>query len=338
MAETMRAWQLARPGPLDETLSLSNTVPKPSANDLKAGQILIRTLSAGLNPVDYKLPGSGTLAKLILPFPKTPGLDVAGEVVAVGTGAEASVGDHVLGRCDPKRAGGALAEFTVLDADGFAVIPKDVDSDEAGGAGTAALTELQAIAPYVKPGDKIFINGGSGGTGTYGVQIAKLLGCHVTTTCSAEKAPLVKELGADVIIDYKTEDVEARLKQEGQVFKLALDNNGNNWTQRYQNCHNYLTPDGAFVLVGADVSGPEIAAMAMASILPGFLGGGKRKFVPFLAKNNKTDLNQLAEWMSQKKLKTIIEKSFEFEEVAEAYAHLKKGSSKGKVVVRVAKQ
>merc|ERR1719238_545022 len=106
----------------------------------------------------------------------------------------------------------------------IAPMPDGMQVDDMAGVGCTGLTMYQSIKPYVKEGDKIFINGGSGGTGIFGIQIAKALGCHVTTSCSGANVELCKGLGADEVLDYKSVDVVTALKEKGQVFSLVVDN------------------------------------------------------------------------------------------------------------------
>lgn len=336
MATTMRAWQLATPGPLEEVLKLVHNAEKPSM-PLQQGQILVKVVSAGLNPADYKMVEMGFASKAITSFPKTPGMDLSGRVVAVADDVtDAKVKDAVLVRLDPAKAHGSLSEYVVAEYNGYAVLPANFDLDHAAGASTTALTAYQSIKPYIQPGAKVFINGGSGGAGTYGIQIAKALGCHVTTSCSTAKRELCERLGADQIIDYKAGDVVTQLKQRKITFDLIVDNVGSSLPDLYQQSHHYLKPEGAFVLVGGSASLSSIKNVMKAKFTPSFLGGGKSKFITYLTKNNHDDLAQIAKWLGEGVIKTIIDSTFEFEETLEAYKHLKNGSSGGKIIVHVA--
>lgn len=165
----MKAWQVASPGSVEDKLTLVDYVPQPSRL-LQAGELLVQVFSAGINPADYKLPWLGIAARAIMTFPKTLGMDLSGRVVSVGEGiTDLSVGDNVLARLDPTKAPGSLSEYVIVPRDSYALLSKEFDLDLAAGAPTAALTAYQSIQPYVKAGDKIFINGGSGGTGTFSI-------------------------------------------------------------------------------------------------------------------------------------------------------------------------
>lgn len=334
----MKAWQLAHPGEVQDVLKL-NTVPRPAASSLKATEILIRVISTSINPADYKVPAMGIGARAIISFPKTPAMDLSGEVAAVGPGVtDILVGDYVMARVSPLKRPGALSEYVVAQRDGYAKMERSVDLDVAASVGTAGLTAYQTIKPYVKPGDRIFINGGSGGTGTFGIQIAKLLGCHVTVSCSTGKAELCKSLGADEIIDYKTSDVVEELTKLGRVFSLIVDNVGYSPMNLYRKTGHVLLADGVFVLVAAGKHiGHAISAFGD-FVRPSLLGGGKNKMVIFLTSNNRDDWVALAEWVNEGKLTAVIEKKFEFGETLAAFEHLQKGSTGGKVVVHVSKK
>ncbi|KAL7796094.1 hypothetical protein V8C37DRAFT_373105 [Trichoderma ceciliae] len=336
MAKTMQAWQLAAPGLLEETLKLVDNVAQPSG-PLQQGQILVEVVSACLNPADYKIVQMGFASKAITSFPKTVGMDLSGRVVAVADNVtDVKAGDAVFVRLDPTKAPGSLSQYVIADREGYAILPSDFDLDLAAGAPTTALTAYQSIKPYVQTGAKVFINGGSGGAGTYGIQIAKALGCHVTVSCSTGKKELCERLGADKIVDYKTGDIVTQLKQNGEIFDLVVDNVGSSLPDLYQQSNHFLNPEGAFVLVGSSASLSSIKNIAMAKLLPSFLGGGKSKFITYMTKNNHEDLAQIAKWLAEGVIKTIIDSTFEFKEALEAYQHLKKGSSGGKIIVHVA--
>ncbi|KAM5383843.1 hypothetical protein ACJZ2D_001832 [Fusarium nematophilum] len=267
---SMRAWQAAHPGPFPQTFHL-DSIAQPSS--LQKGEILVQVLRSGLNPADYKMCEIGLASRAITSFPKIPGMDLSGRVVSVADGVtDVSKGDLVLARATPTKRGGSLSEYLVVNHDGYAPLPSDFDLDQAAGAPTAALTAYQTIAPYVKPGDKVFLNGGSGGVGLFGIQVAKALGCHVTVTCSTPKADLCKSLGADDIIDYKTSDVVVELEKRGQVFAVCVDNVGNSPPNLYASSHTFLQPSGKFVFVGGAMSSSSFLSLSKSLALP---SGGK---------------------------------------------------------------
>ncbi|KAH6880781.1 hypothetical protein B0T10DRAFT_143222 [Thelonectria olida] len=341
MAEHMRAWHITAPGPVEKTLALVDDAARPSAKLLQHGQVLVRISRAALNPVDYKVPELGIASKALVHFPKTPGIDFSGQVVDASQDAAADdddvkPGDFVLGRILIGKKEGSLSQYAVVSRDSYAVLPKTfTDLDQAAGLPTAAMTAYGSIAPHVNAGDRVFINGGSGGVGLFGIQVAKALGCHVTVSASTAKAPLCREVGADDIIDYKTVDVLDELKKKGQVHSLIVDNVGNSPPNLYASSHNFLLPKGKYVFVGGAISTSSVTSLAKSLLLPGFLGGGKRKFVTFNAHPNRHALEQVVQWLVAGKLRTVVDSVYNFEEADKAFEHLKKGASAGKVIVRV---
>lgn len=330
----MKAWKAFSPGPIPATLS-QTTTPQPSESSLTNGQILVGVTRASLNPADYKIYEVGLASRFITSFPKTLGMDLSGRVVAVaGDVTDVKVGDNILARLAPQKSPGSLSEFVVLTHETYATLPADFDLDEAAGAPTAGLTAYQSIAPHVKAEDKVFINGGSGGVGLFGIQIAKALGCHVTVTCSTQKAEKCRALGADDIIDYKTSDVVQGLTQRGQVYSLCVDNVGDSPANLYASSHNFLQPDGKYVFVGGHVSASSAMSLGPSLLLPSFLGGGKRKFIGYLTANSRKDLESLRDLLVEGRVKTVVDSVFEFDQVPQAFEHLKKGLG-GKIIVRV---
>ncbi|KAH8837965.1 hypothetical protein MCOR27_003092 [Pyricularia oryzae] len=332
--KTMRAWQLSGPGDVAKTLQLNDAAPYPS-QPLKKGQVLTQVKAASINPADYKFPAVPVVGRLMVSAGKIPGMDCAGVVVKAGPDSAYKVGDRVLGRVDPRGSQGTLAEYTILEHEGSAKIADNVTFEEAAGANTAALTGLQPIAANIKEGSdaKVFINGGAGGTGTYAIQIAKQLGCHVTATCSTAKAQFCKDLGADEIIDYKTSDVVAELKKKGQVFDLAVDLVGFSPGNLYTGSPDYLRPEAKYIAVGGAANSAVVTSMVKGLMLPGFLGGGKRKMEFYMTSNNHNDLSQVSEWLANGKIKTVTHKTFPFEQVKEAFAELKTGRAAGKIII-----
>ncbi len=342
MTEYMKAWQQATPGPIEENLKLIDNMPRPNNATLKPDEILVHVASAGLNPADYKIIEMGLMSRAIVSFPKTVGMDLSGTVVAVAEGSSSNstdvkVGDTVLGRVEPFQTYGSLAEYVVLPRDAYAVLPPGgaVNLDQAAGVPTAGMTAYQSIKPYIKRGDRVFINGGSGGTGTFGIQIAKALGCHVTTSCSTAKVDLVKNLGADAVIDYRVDDIVAVLEAEGQVYDLVVDNVGSSPKDFFSTTPRFLKPDGHYISVGGSVSLQTARNFAQGLLRPTFLGGTPRKFVPCVTKNVHEDYEQLVGWLADGTITTVLESTFEFEQAIEALKYLKKGSSAGKVIVHV---
>jgi len=209
-----------------------------------------------------------------------------------------------------------------------------VSPEDGAAIGIVGLTEIQSLKPNVQFGDKVFINGGSGGTGAYGIQIAKALGCHVTTSCSTPKIDFCKSLGADEVIDYTSTDVAKALAAGGPQFKLVVDNVGTP-LDLYTKSDAFITPGGKFVQIGAGLSLSGTMAIAGNMLKPAFLGGGKAKYQLLMAQKSKSDLQVLAGWMKEGKVKGVLDTVFEWEDAPKAFEKLKSGRAKGKIVIKV---
>lgn len=191
--ETMRAWMYdTASGGLEKTIKLVEDAALPFHQTLPKDAILVKVRYSSLNPADYKIPELGILGRALISPPASPGLDFSGTVAQTGDAIDTfSVGQQVYGRVEPNKHG-TLGEYVCASIDGCAMLPEGVSLEDASCIGTAAQTPYQCIVPNVKEGDKVFINGGSGGTGTFGIQIAKAVGCHVTASCSGKNAELVR--------------------------------------------------------------------------------------------------------------------------------------------------
>ena len=343
-AKAMRAWLYTRAtGGLHKNLVLSPTAahPRPqSPSSLTKDELLVRVRAAGLNPIDYKIPELPlAMSRAMIFVPASPATDFAGTVVAHGPAVEFPVktGDSVFGRLDPGRFG-ALGEYVVARSSGCASLPTGVSFEHASAVGSVGMAAFASIVPYV-PGSsgtapfRVFINGGSGGTGTFGIQIAKLLGCHVTASCSGRNFELCKSLGADEVLDYTQGDLVSELKAKGQVFDLVVDNVGSP-ADLYSACGEFVVPGGRFVQVGMGMSMADMRLMTSRMLLPSFLGGGSRKFSLAVAKNKHEDLARLGEWVAAGKIKVVVDEVFEFEDAPKAYEKLRTGRARGKIIVK----
>lgn len=332
MAQTMQAWQYSSTTPsLEANLRINTTAPKPS---ISATEILVQVHFAALNPVDHKVTESPLPLRLV-GSNLIPCADFSGVISAIGsTITDLSVGDRVFGVKLASFANGSLAQYISVSRTQLARLPDGVDLQDAAGVSLVGLTEYQAIAPNVQAGDKVFVNGGSGGTGAYGVQIAKALGCHVTATCSTGNVELVKELGADEVLDYKSVDIVEVLKGKGQVFKLVVDNIGSP-PGLYKASDAFLIKGGKFVQIGATLSFGGIKQVTSNMMLPKLLGGGKSSFQLLTARPDQKQLEQFAQWLKEGKLKAVTDNLFEWQDAPKAFERLKTGRARGKVLVRV---
>jgi NADPH:quinone reductase-like Zn-dependent oxidoreductase len=329
----MRVWQYSTTrGGLEKNLKLNVSAPIPTP---APDQHLVKVIAASLNPIDYKPAENPLIHRLAIPKNATPANDFAGYVVQAAQGSNLKAGQLVYGVTGTSPlAGGALSEYAIAKKDHIVAIPEGVDPTEAATLPVGALTAYQTIVPHVKAGDKVFVNGGSGGVGVMSIQIAKAKGCHVTATCSTANTDLCKSLGADSIIDYKKGDIIQQLKASGQKFDHVVDNVGNN-RKLYWKCHEFTKPDALFVQVASDLSLATFWDSFLRKTWPRFLGGGKRQTTGFFASANTNDMRQIGLWIQQRKIKTVIDSRFPFEKAPEAIAKLKTGRAKGKIVVDV---
>ena len=308
-------------------------VEKPTPAD---DQLLVRVRAASVNPYDWHfVEGTPYVMRAMgvgLRKPKDThlGVDFAGTVEAVGKNVtQFKPGDEVFGG-----RGGAFAQYICPRATrAVALKPANVSFEEAASVNIAGITALQALRDKgkVQPGQKVLINGASGGVGTFAVQIAKSLGAGVTGVCSTRNVDLVKSLGADHVIDYTKED----FTKSSERYDVMLDNVGN---RSLSECRNVLTPNGKYVLIGGGGANEQ-----------GFLGGlGKAlwamvfsKFVNqqmgmMMADANQKDLTVLADMMQSGKVKPVIDRTYKsLGEIPDAIRYLKEGHARGKVVIAV---
>ncbi|KAF3769467.1 NAD(P)-binding protein [Cryphonectria parasitica EP155] len=352
--KTMRAWTFDGATPsLAKALHLEEQAAPPPKSLFSPQAILVEVLYMAVNPADYKVASLGILARTLMSPPAHPGMDYSGRVVVAGEAAAADYrpGQLVFGRIEPNKYGTLGQYIIVKNGDGLARVPSGLENKmaEMAAVGTCGLTAVQTIRPYLpkeegkdgkKSAPKVFINGGSGGTGTYGIQVAKALGCHVTVSCSGSSAQLCQELGADEVIDYKTQDISAVLKAKGQQpeFSVVVDNVGITPSEQqdlYIAANSFLRPDGTFVHVGGGVSMGQVKSAMKRTLVPGFLGGGKRQFKMILTQQSHADLETIAGWMEAGKVKSVMDEVFTFENAPKAYEKLETGRAKGKIVVQV---
>jgi NADPH:quinone reductase-like Zn-dependent oxidoreductase len=320
-------------GGIHKHINVTNSWPLPKgAKNLPKDATLVRVSHATLNPVDYKVPELPLVGRLV--FSKgIPGLDYAGTVVE-STLSHLKPGEPVFGSLAPPNFS-TLGEYIIAGKEGCVPIPNGVQPKDASALGIAGLTAYQTVVPFVKSGNKVFINGGSGGVGTFQIQIAKILGCHVTVTCSGANVELCKSLGADEVIDYRTQDVVQTLTRKGQQYDLIADNVFNS-ADIYWSSHKYLKPEGSYVTIAGNAEFAVVKNMLSIFLWPSALGGGQRKFQFVTCAANAVQYAELAKWVAEGKMKVIIEREFSLEQAGEALERLKSGRTRGKLVVNVA--
>ncbi len=332
----MKAFVLERYGK-QRALQLTE-LPVP---ELRDDEVLVQAHAAGVNQLDAKI-RTGEF-KLLLPYrlPVILGHDVAGVVVKVGSRVQKfKVGDEVYARLDDLRIG-SFAEFVPVREASLAPKPKNLTMAEAASIPLVGLTAWQALVERanLQPGQKVLIQAGSGGVGTLGIQLAKHLGATVATTTSAANAALVQGLGADIVIDYKTQNFEDVLRemdlvlhsQDGKTLEKSL---------------RVLRRGGKLI----SISGPpdsefatEINAPTFVKMVVWLLSAGTRRRAKGLGvgysflfmKANGNQLREITRLIEAGVIRPVIDKVFPFESANEALTHVDSGRAKGKVVIQI---
>ena len=331
----MKAFVLERYGK-KRALQLAE-MPMP---ELRDDEVLVEAHAAGVNLVDSKI-RDGEF-KLILPYrmPLILGHDVAGKVVKLGRGVrQFKLGDEVYASDDFRI--GSFAEFVPVKEASLALKPMGLTMAEAASIPLVALTAWQALVEKanLKKGQKVFIQAGSGGVGTFAIQLAKHLGATVATTTSTTNVALVKSLGADVIIDYKTQDFEDVLRdydvvlnsQDGKTLEKSL---------------RVLQHGGKLISISGPPDpefGKEIAAPGFVKLVMRLLSSGVRRkaqgrgvgYSFLFMRANGTQLREISRLIEGGAIRPVIDKVFPFESTNEAMAYVEAGRAKGKVVIKL---
>jgi NADPH:quinone reductase-like Zn-dependent oxidoreductase len=305
-------------------------VEKPTPTD---NEVLVKVRAASLNAADGHLL-RGFVAMRVFTGLRKPkdsrfGIDCAGTVEGVGKNVtELKPGDEVFGV-----AKGAVAEYACASENMLVTKPSNITFEQAGSVGVAGLTALQGLRDHgkIQPGQKILINGASGGVGTFAVQIAKAFGTEVTAVCSPQNLEAARAIGADHVIDYTKED----FTQGDQRYDVIFDNVANHSIAERRRI---LTPHGVCVLVGMGSAGKHegqwarmggsFKAFAVSPFIP-------QKFKGFIAKTTKADLGVLRDLMQERKLTPVIDRQYPMRETADALRYLEDGHARGKVVIQM---
>ena len=309
-------------------------VPKPH-------EILVQVHAAGLNPIDYMIPKGMFKPIIRLRLPSTLGSDVAGVVVEVGLKVTRfKPGDAVFASVFDLGTG-TLAEFVAVPEHVAALKPANLDFVQAASIPMVGLTSWQALKEraHVKPGQKVFVPAGSGGIGTFAIQLAKYLGAKVGTTTSTGNVDLVRNLGADEVIDYKKQEFEQVLRDYdvvlGTVRGDALDKSLLILKPNSTVVSLIGPPDAAF----ARARGMNfIMASVFALLSRGIIRRAKKRNIGYSFLFVHPDGGQLAEiakLIEAGRIRPVIDKVFPFEQAKEALAYLEQGRAKGKVVVKM---
>jgi len=299
--------------------------PVPGEHD-----VLVRVFAAGASIGDYHIVTGKpyvirpSIGGLFRPKQQVPGSAMAGCVEAVGAKVTMlRAGDAVFG----ETTSGAFAEYVVVRADRLASKPRNQSFEEAA-ATPWAVTPLQALrdAGGVKRGHRVLINGASGGVGSWGVQIAKAFGAHVTAVCSTRNLARVRALGADDVIDYTTTDFVT----DGPRFDLMLDTVGN---RSLSDCRRVLVPTGTFVSTSGGKSGTRWLLRLAAMLLISRFSTTTLK--PFIVSLNQKDLLALTELIEAGKIKPAIDRRYALRDTANALRHVGEGHAQGQTVIQV---
>jgi NADPH:quinone reductase-like Zn-dependent oxidoreductase len=294
-------------------------------------EVLVKVHAASVNAADWHIlradPFLVRLAMgLLKPKHEILGADIAGRVEAVGANATRfQPGDEVFGDLSGCGFGG-FAEYVCASEDALALKPANMSFEEAAAAPQAAAASLQGLRGkgQVQPGQKVLVNGASGGVGTFAVQIAKSFGAEVTGVCSTDKLDMARSIGADHVIDYTQQD----FTKNGQRYDLILAANGYHSISGYKRA---LSPNGIYVMLGGST-----AQMYQAMLLGPLVSmAGSKKMGNLLAKPNQTDLVFLKDLLEAGKVKPVIDRSYPLSEVPEAIRYLEEGHARGKVVITV---
>ncbi|KAF5407299.1 MAG: Narbonolide/10-deoxymethynolide synthase PikA2, modules 3 and 4 [Candidatus Udaeobacter sp.] len=312
-----------------EVLTLAD-VEKPTPTD---NQILVRVRAASLNPLDLTIRGPWLLRPMFgMRKPKETrlGVDYAGTVEAVGKNVtQFKPGDEVFGGRN-----GAIAEYVCALAD-RAVVPKPANMtfEQAAVVPVAAITALQGLRDKgkIQSGQKILVNGASGGVGTFAVQIAKSFGTEVTGVCSTRNVDLVRSIGADHVIDYTKED----FTNGAQRYDLIFDLIGNH---SFSERRRVLNPNGICVMAGVGGAGWHDGILGrLAGELNAYVRSRlvREKFIAYIATMNKDDMTILGDLMQTGKVTPVIDRTYKLNETADALRYLEQGHARGKVVITV---
>ncbi len=301
-------------------------IEKPVVDD---DGVLVRVRAASVNALDWHLMrGIPSIIRLTtgLRRPKSPvpGVDVAGHVEAVGRNVTRfQPGDEVFGM-----RSGAFAEYVCGKEKNFVPKPTSLTFEEAAAVPVAAETALQGLRDkgQIRPGQKVLINGASGGVGTFAVQIAKSFGTDVTGVCSPRNVDMVRSIGADRVIDYSREDFTRDREHYDLIFDVAM-------SHPLSDCRRLLNPNGTLVLAGqSSREKPSILPLLLTPVVSRLLG---RKQVTYIAKHSNADLLAISELVAAGKVTPIVDRQFPLSQVPEAIRYLGEGHPRAKVVITV---
>ncbi len=304
-------------------------VAKPTPKD---NEVLVKVYAVSANAADLHLLRADPFlirlsSGLLKPKNEILGSDIAGRVEAVGRNVKQfKPGDEVFGDISAGGWGG-FAEYACAHEDALVLKPANLSFEEAAAVPMAAVTALQGLRSngQIQPGQKVLINGASGGVGMFAVQIAKSFGAEVTAVCSTRNLDIVRSIGADHVIDYKKED----FTQNGHRYDLILAANGYHSISDYRRI---LAPQGTYVTTGG-----SMAQMSQAMLQGRWISmTGSQKMGNLLARPNKEDLAFVKDLLEAGKVRPVIDRCYPLSQVRDAIRYLEEGHAQGKVVITVA--
>lgn len=298
--------------------------PAPADNE-----VLIKLCAASVNPLDFHQMRGHVRLMTGARAPKREilGCDIAGRVEAVGRGVKQfQPGDEVFGVTG--FSGGGFAEYACSIESKLALKPANISFEEAAAVPIAGITALQGLRNKgrIQPGQKVVVDGASGGVGTFAVQIAKSFGAEVTAVCSTGKMDTARSIGADRVIDYTQED----FTKNGQRYDLILGANAYHSVFDYRRA---LNPNGVYVGAGGNASLKALLQLVLLGLPLSLIG--RKKMCFFIAHINKKDLDLLKDLLATGKVVPVIDRRYPLSEAAEALRYLEEGHARGKVVLTV---
>ena len=312
----MRSAQITRYGNTSEVIEIRQT----STPNLSAGKVLVEVKAAGINPIDWKI-REGYMQQMIhLQFPSTLGLDFSGVIKQVGedVSSDFSQGDEVYGQAGvPSGGSGTFSEMSLASATSIAHKPKTLGHIEAAALPLVGVSAWQAVVEFMglSNGQKILIHGGAGGIGSIAIQLAKNLGAHVATTVSSDDKQFVQKLGADEVIDYKTQTFEDIVHDYDAVFDTV---GGDTYTRSFK-----VLRKGGIIVSMLEQQNSELMEQFGVKAISQF------------TQVNRQRLSKLAEWVDQNKVKVNVEKSFSLDEAGKALDYLRDIHPRGKIVLAI---
>lgn len=327
----MKALQITKYGEIKDSLSIQE-VDKPSFND---NDILVAVKAASLNPIDYKLAEGKLKDMLSLKLPATIGYDVSGVVVEKGSKVKNfEIGDEIYSRV-PQEQMGTVAEFVAINIDMVALKPENISFEQASALPLTGLTAMQALEKVnIKEGDRILIHAGSGGVGSFAIQFAKYKGAIVYTTTSTKNVDWVKALGADRVIDYKTEDY----KEVANNLDIVFDTLGDDYTF---DAFEIIKEGGRVTTIVGPPDEETAKQMGMKDYsLPEKLAKLKKEksaeYKLTWMQPNAKQLEEVKILVEDDTIKPIVDLIYSFEDGIDAYEYLATGKAKGKVIISMA--